>query len=98
MKAYAVPTGNSPAAVAELRRFVLGTGGRIFRVVFLSRGRNEARDMRARLKRTSTERVSSDRWNSQVTVFDVEKKQYRTIPLERVVHLKCGEIKWITGV
>ena len=98
MKAYAVPTGNPPADVARLRQLIGDTRGRFFRVVFLSRRKNEARDMRARLKRTGSERVDSDRWNSQVTVFDVEKKDYRTLPLERVVYLRCGEIEWVTEV
>jgi len=97
-RAYASPVGNPPADVARLRQLILGTGGRFFRVLFVSRGKNEPRLMRARLKRTSSERVDSDLWNSQVTVFDIEKKEHRTLPLERVVHLKCGKIEWTTEV
>lgn len=98
MKAYTTPAGNSPAAVADLRQRILATGGRIFRISFISRGKNEPRHMLSRLKRTGRERVDSDKWNSQITVFDVEKRAYRCIPLERCVFFRCGSEEWLTEV
>lgn len=98
MKAYTLPAGNPPAAVRELRQLLLATGGKFFKVAFIKRGTGEPRKMLARLKRTGAERVTQDRWNSQMSVFDVEKREYRTVPLERVVHFRCGGVEWVTEV
>lgn len=98
MKAYTTPAGNPPAAVAELRQLVLGTRGRFFSVWFIKRGTGEPRKMLARLKRLGAETVESDRWNSQLRVFDCEKREWRCLPLERVVFFRCGAVEWMTGV
>ena len=98
MKAYAAPIGNSREDVEELRRLLLETGGRIFRVVFVSRGKNEPRDMRARLKRLSHGWHWNDRRNLQFTVWDVQKKEWRVVPLERVAVFRCGSLEWVTKV
>lgn len=98
MKAYTSPVGNPPSAVAELRRLVLETMGRRFRVLFVSRGKNEARNMLARLKRLDPETVGRDRRNHQFTVWDLEKKSWRVVPLERTVLLRCGAVEWVTEV
>jgi hypothetical protein len=97
-RAYAVPTGNPPADVARLRRLIGETSGRFFSALFVSRGRNQPRRMRARLKRLPAHVLERDRWNSQMTVWDREKRDWRVVPLERLVHLRCGGIEWVTGV
>ena len=93
MKAYTGPVGNSYGQIRELRQLLLATMGKTFRVLFISRGKNKPRDMRARLKRVSD--ITTDRWNYQATVWDIEKKAWRVIPLERVVFFKCGDSRWV---
>jgi hypothetical protein len=98
MRAYTTPTGNPPADVERLRQIVAETRGRFFSVLFVSRGRNEARRMLARLKRLPPERLREDRWHSQLTVYDVERRDWRRVPLERVVEFRCGSERWVTGM
>lgn len=98
MKAYTTPAGNPPSDVAALRQLVLATGGRFFSVWFIKRGTGERRKMLARLKRLGAETVASDRWNSQMRVFDCQKREWRCLPLERVVFFKCGAVNWVTSV
>ncbi len=98
MKAYTTPAGNPPQDVAELRRLIAETRGRFFSVLFIKRGTNEPRHMLARLKRAGAERLEQDLWNSQMSVWDAQKREYRTVPLERVVYFRCGGVEWVTGV
>ena len=98
MKAYSRPAGNSSKDILALRRLVAGTVGRLFSVLFVSRGRNEPRKMRARLKALSRAQVIHDLRNHQFTVWDMDKKDTRTIPLERVVLFQCGKALFLTGV
>lgn len=95
-KANNSPAGNPSEDIRALRRLIADTKGRIFHVLFVSRGRNEPRKMLARLKRTTPEQVAGDLWNLQLTCWDMQKHAWRVVPLERIVHLKCGKIDWLT--
>lgn len=98
MKAYSAPTGNSYDQIQELRELFLGTMGKTFRVLFVSRGRNEVRDMRARLRRIDRTTVEEDRRNHQFHVWDVVKRDWRIVPLERVAAFRCGSVEWYSSV
>lgn len=97
-EANSSPAGNPSEDIRALRRLIADTKGRIFTVLFVSRGKNEPRKMLARLKRTKSERVLGDLQNHQFTVWDMEKHAYRTIPLERVVVFRCGAARFVTSV
>lgn len=98
MRANNRPAGNCSEDIRALRRLIADTKGRIFSVLFVSRGKNEPRKMKARLKRTMPDRVESDLRNHQFTVYDMAKHAYRTIPLERVVIFQCGKDLFVTNV
>lgn len=91
-------SGNTAEEVAHLRQLVLDTMGRTFRVIFVSRGKNETRDMRCRIVRIGRDQVELDKRNHQFTVFDVVKKSWRVVPLERVAVFRCGAVEWVTKV
>ncbi|HEX7787838.1 MAG TPA: hypothetical protein VF653_16590 [Methylomirabilota bacterium] len=97
-RAYASPVGNPVRARLELRRLIAATAGRFFSVLFVKRGTNEPRRMLARLKRVTGDVRAVDTWNAQVTVWDVQKRDWRVVPLERVVELRCGATRWLTDV
>ncbi len=101
MKAYAAPVGNLPGEVDEVRQLIDDTMGRFFSVLFVGRSTSAPRKMVARLKKTSSGSMRRDRFHHQILVWDVVGNSLghlRHIPLERVVHFKCGESEWTTSV
>lgn len=96
MKAYTSPCGNTYETIELIRERIEATKGRIFRVLFVSRAKLVGRLMRARLKRLDPSTRLKDHWNHQVTVWDMDLQAWRTVPLDRVVHFKCGDEEWVT--
>ena len=98
---------------AELRALIGSTRGRIFSVLFVKKDLT-GRRMRARLKVLEPETYEKDRNNHILTVWDLEATApegakipeeyagqtgwWRSIPLDRLVHFKCGDLEWITKV
>jgi hypothetical protein len=99
-KAYTSPVGNSPKEVHQLRRLIGETRGGFFSVLFVPRGGKvlRKRKMRARLKVVSPETRAVDLWTHNVTVWDIEKRAWRRVPLERVVRFKGAGREWLTSV
>jgi hypothetical protein len=79
--------------VEDVRKKVLATGGKIFRVTFTKRTTGERRVMVARLnvkkhlKGGQQSYVPKD--HDLVTCFDMERMGYRTIPLDSVEELRA---------
>lgn len=98
MKAYATPVGNLPVEVDEVRQLIDNTMGRFFSVLFVGRSTSAPRKMVARLKKTASGSRRRDKFHKQTLVWDVAKGDWRVIPLERVVHFRCGDAEWLTAV
>lgn len=80
--------------VQEVRRLVLATNGKIFRVNFKKRSTGETRKMVARLNvishRKGGDRAYDPKVYDLMTVFDMQKREYRSIPLDAVEELQAG--------
>ena len=98
MKAYTAPVGNLPGEVDEIRQLIGETMGRFFNVLFVGRSTSAPRRMVARLKNTTSGSRRRDQFHHQILVWDVARKDWRHIPLERVVYFRCGESEWLTSV
>ena len=81
----------------SLRELVGETHGRFFSVLFVTK-KLVAREMRCRLKVLEGETFEVDRRTHNVTVWDLDAGGWRRIPLDRLVHLKCGALQWTTSV
>jgi len=87
-----------------LRETLRATNGKIFRVHFIKRSTGELRKMSCRLgvrkglvnptAGPDPKLVEQDLRNDLMRVYDCEKQAYRSIPLEGVSYVKCGEIEW----
>ena len=95
MKAYALPVGNSPEVCAELRGLIGLTCGHFFSVLFVARGTNQPRKMLARLKVVTPGMRSWARQHVMLVAWDIQKKDWRYIPLERVVRFKGNGEEWL---
>lgn len=66
--------------------------GQIFSVVFVKRTTGEIREMVCRIGVTSHLRGGVKKFNDKeknlLTVFDVQKNGYRSIPLENIIRVK----------
>lgn len=84
--------------INKLRELIRSTNGRIFRVSFHKRTDGTLRHMRARLGVTKHLHGGSLAYNPKdhglMTCFDMEKKDYRSIPLDSVFQFQCGQQKW----
>ena len=73
----------------DLRGFLQATGGRLFSVVFVRRADGKTRRMVCRLGVTKDQKGQSLRFDPSdrdlLSVYDVQKRQYRFIPLENVL-------------
>jgi len=73
----------------DLRGFLQATGGRLFSVVFVRRSDGTSRRMVCRLGVTKDQKGQSLRFDPSdrdlLSVYDVQKRQYRFIPLENVL-------------
>ena len=79
----------------ELRELVEGTKGRIMKVRFIKKDNTE----RTMICRTDVKKgqVGAGRhWSYEhiVTVYDMQKHQYRSIDLNRLKSLRCGKIEY----
>jgi hypothetical protein len=70
--------------------------GRIFSVVFVKRTTGEIREMVCRMGVTSHLRGGVKKFNDQeknlITVYDVQKNGYRSIPLENIIRVKVNGV------
>lgn len=80
-----------------LKKMILKTNGRIFRIVFIKRSDGNIRDMRARTKNPTggTPAYNADDYNL-IHVWDLNKAGWRSIPLESIQYFKCGNIQFGT--
>jgi hypothetical protein len=78
--------------VSELRDFLESTAGRIFRVVFSRRSDGRQREMLCRTGVHKSQKGKSLAFDpsekSLFSVYDISKKMYRFIPLDRVICLR----------
>lgn len=69
-------------------------GGKIFTVVFTKKDGTQRR-LNGRLGVTKHLRGGNKRFSdvdyNLITVFDLQKKAYRSVKLDKVLSLKCGE-------
>jgi hypothetical protein len=82
----------------ELSDFIESTGGRIFNIVFSRRSDGIQREMTCRtcVKKNQNGGSLSFDPSSQnlLSVYDVKKRSYRFIPLERVICIKFAKTKY----
>lgn len=78
----------------ELWDFKRQVKGKFFRAVFLKKD-GSLREMTCRFGVTKHLKGGEKAYNAEAlglwTVFDVEKKAYRTIDTKRLIALKCGK-------
>lgn len=88
-------TAMKKKSVAQLIR---ETGGRFFRVSFVKRTNGERREMLCRIGVTKHlrggDRAYEPSEHNLATVFDVQKKAYRSIPLDGLISFRCGKVAW----
>jgi hypothetical protein len=84
----------SPKEAAELLR--MRTNGAFFTVTFIKRSNGDERTMNCRKGVTSFLKNGEQRYNPAdhdlVTVFDIPKKQYRTIPVENIKRIAADKV------
>lgn len=72
--------------------------GHIFSVTFVKRTTGELREMTCRLgvkkHLKGGEKSFSDKEKNLLTVFDMTKQGYRSIPLENIVHIKINGVEY----
>lgn len=80
-------------ALTDVRKTILESNGKIFKVVFVKRTTGEVREMVARIgvkKDQTGEGLKFDPLEKGLlTVFDMQKDAYRMINLDTVTELKC---------
>lgn len=81
-------------AMIDPRKAIESFGDRIFSVTFIKRTNGEIRQMLCRRGVTlgqnhpnSSEHHRQDRDGDLLTVFDIQKRQYRRIPLDAVLNI-----------
>ena len=79
----------------ELRELVEGTKGRIMKVRFIKKDNTE-RTMICRTEVKKGQVGCGRHWSHEhiVTVYDMQKHQYRSIDLNRLKSLRCGKIEY----
>lgn len=79
----------------ELRDLVENTKGRIMKVQFIKKDNSE-RTMICRLGVRKALVGVGKNWSYEhiVTVYDMQKHQYRSIDLNRLKSLRCGKIEY----
>lgn len=74
------------------------TTGKFFRVLFTKKSTGELRVMNARLGVTRHLKGGSLAYNpverNNLIVWDAQLRAYRTIALDNVVEVQCGQISW----
>lgn len=80
--------------------FIAQTGGKIFALRFLKRTTGEERTMNCRLDVTSHLKTAPDgppmekgvtiKPGGLITVFDMVKKKYRSVPVDGITHIKVN--------
>lgn len=77
----------------ELRDLVENTKGRIMKVQFIKKD-NSVREMLCRTQVKKGQTGCGRTWSHEhiVTVYDMQKHQYRSIDLNRLKSLRCGKI------
>ena len=86
----------------QVREFVTSTSGRIFAIEFVKRSTGELRLMNCRTGVVSRlrggERAYDPESKGLVTVFDMNKNDYRSVPLDGVTRIKRrGKWEEVTG-
>ena len=79
----------------ELRELVENTKGRIMKCVF-TKANGENREMLCRTQVKKGLVGCGRHWSHEhiVTVYDMQKHQYRSIDLNRLKSLRCGKIEY----
>lgn len=86
--------------VQEVRRRILETNGKIFRATFTKRSTGERRRIVARLNVIQHLKGGARAYDPKdydlITVYDMQKREYRSIPLDAVEELRAGakEYRW----
>jgi len=82
----------------RLRVFLEGTRGRIFRVVFSRRADGRQREMVCRIGVTKHLKGQGPAYcaadHDLMSVYDVQKREYRSIPLDRVLCVRFGRTNY----
>lgn len=80
-------------AISKVIKFIHDTNGRFFSVSFIKKD-GSARNMTARLgvrkgiKGTGTYSHTGDIHRNNMTVWDTAKRNFRTVPLDRIIWIK----------
>lgn len=93
-KSARVRTSTEQETVAHLRSLVYGTHGRFFSIAFVKRTTGETRHMLCRVGVTKgvtgAGKPYEDKDYNLVTVYDVQKKAFRSVDLETIVDIKVN--------
>ncbi len=78
----------------EVKRRILATNGKFFTVIFTKRTDGNTRKMVCRTKqRTGNAPYNADD-HFLVHVWDIQVRDWRSIPLEGVTYFKCGAVTY----
>ena len=78
----------------DVKTFLLATKGKFFSVVFIKRTTGEKRKMLARIMPPTGGSSSYDPDEKNLLfVRDMQKQAWRSIPLENVISIQCGNQK-----
>lgn len=76
----------------EVKRRILATNGKFFTVIFTKRSDGTTRKMICRTKK----RTGNAPYNAEnyflIHVWDIQVRDWRSIPLEGVSYFKCGKV------
>jgi len=76
----------------KVKKFILDTEGKFFSVVFIKRTTGERREMLARvMPPTGGEPAYDPDKHNLIFVRDMQKHAWRSIPLDSVISMKCGD-------